>query len=447
MLETQTHLYCLPNRAILQTGKLSIVSFNLIGSRASERDFKVPGLPARVCFPFLGRELGGSHFSARGLIRGLDRSRFAPVIVLQHLDGPVFEHFQNENAELLQSQAVPEFEPGQAFGARALYRAIASAGGLAEFLRMKSIDIVHCNDGRANAVWSLPAKLAGARLIWHNRGNPDAKGIRYVAPFLPDRIISVSGFASPKPGALSAAAKNEVVYSPFDVSLVVDRAVVRSRLLAELKLAPQTKFIGYVGLLIDRKRPLTFVQAIAAMRKAEPRLPVVGLLFGEGSDAMQGRIRDLSKELGVEDCIRMMGFRSPGAEWIAACDVLMVTAIDEPFGRTLIEAMIVGTPVVATASGGNVEAISDGVNGLLVEPENAAALAAAALKVCTQPDVAGRLAAEAQGQAKAKFGETRHADAVMRIYGELLGAETAGGQTEPEGRLNIADGASGGVVQ
>ena len=55
----------------------------------------------------------------------------------------------------------------------------------------------------------------------------------------------------------------------------------------------------------------------------------------------------------------------------------MVPAIDEPFGRTLIEAMLIGTPVVATASGGNVEAIRDGRNGLLVPPEDAEALAIA----------------------------------------------------------------------
>jgi glycosyltransferase involved in cell wall biosynthesis len=53
---------------------------------------------------------------------------------------------------------------------------------------------------------------------------------------------------------------------------------------------------------------------------------------------------------------------------IAGVDVNVVTAINEPFGRTLIEAMLLKTPVVATRHGGNIEAIIDGESGFLVDP-------------------------------------------------------------------------------
>jgi len=378
--------------------------------------------PARVCFPFMGRELGGSHFSARGLIRGLDRSRYRPVIVFQHQDGPIYDHFQKEDADLVPGPEIGKFEPGRAFGAGALFRALSSTRALAEFLRNLSIAIVHCNDGRTNAVWSIPAKLAGAKLVWHNRGNPDAKGIRYAAPFLPDRIISVSHFASPRPGTLSAAPKNVVSYSPVDVALDIDRVAARTRLLVELGAGPQTKIVGYFGLLIDRKRPLVFVETIAAMRSVAPDTPILGLFFGDAYEGLERQVFDLARKLGVQDCIRLMGFRSPGTHWIAACDILLVTAIDEPFGRTLIEAMIVGTPVVATASGGNLEAIVDGETGLLAEPDNPASLAGAALRICLDNDLAARIALNATQQAREKFGADRHVDAVMEIYDALLGS-------------------------
>lgn len=375
----------------------------------------------RVCFPFMGRELGGSHFSARGLIRGLDRARYQPVLVFQQLGGPVFEHFRHEAVECVGSPPVPVFEPGQAVGLREAAAALSSARALGDFLRGLDIDIVHCNDGRTNAVWSVPAKLAGAKLIWHNRGNPAARGLRFAAPFLPDRVISVSQFASPKPGLISAAKKNDVVYSPFDVTLRVDRAAARARLAIELGLPPVTRFIGYFGLLIDRKRPLLFVETIAAMRRAAPDLEVAGLFFGEAYDGLAEKAKVLAASLGVDDSIRFMGFRTPGAEWIAACDVLLVTAVDEPFGRTLIEAMIVGTPVVATASGGNLEAIIDQETGLLAEAENAADLAAAVSRVLLDPSLAQRLAASAYADALMKFGDTRHVDAVMGIYDNVIG--------------------------
>lgn len=391
--------------------------------------------PQRVCFPFMGRELGGSHFSARGLIRGIDRARYEPVLVFQHLDGPVFEHFRHEAAECVGSPKLAEFEPGQAFGPRAVAAALSGARALSEFLRGLRIDIVHCNDGRTNAVWSAPAKLAGAKLIWHNRGNPEARGLRFAGPFLPDRIISVSHFASPKPGFVSAAAKNDVVYSPFDVSLRVDRVAARARLAGDLGVPAETRFIGYFGLLIDRKRPLLFVETIAAIQRAAPDLAVTGLFFGEAYDGLAEKAKSLAASLGVGDRIRFMGFRTPGADWIAACDVLLVTAVDEPFGRTLIEAMIVGTPVVATASGGNIEAIADQETGLLAEAENAEALAAAVSRVLQDTSLAQRLAATAQTEARAKFGETRHVDAVMRIYDKVIGLD---GDSESRGAVSAA---------
>src|SRR3546814_2769463 len=43
------------------------------------------------------------------------------------------------------------------------------------FLRSKNVAIVHSNDGRTHATWALPARLAGAKLLWHHRGNPGAR--------------------------------------------------------------------------------------------------------------------------------------------------------------------------------------------------------------------------------------------------------------------------------
>ncbi len=129
-----------------------------------------------------------------------------------------------------------------------------------------------------------------------------------------------------------------------------------------------TRLIGFFGVLIARKRPLLFVEAIAALRRLAPDLPVLRSgVRHTARDRCAIRCSVHAERHGVADAIRLMGFRYPGAEWIAACDLLMVPAVDEPFGRTLIEAMLVGTPIVATRSGGNVEALLDGALGLLVD--------------------------------------------------------------------------------
>src|SRR3546814_12728169 len=84
-------------------------------------------------------------------------------------------------------------------------------------------------------------------------------------------------------------------------------------------------------------------------------------MFGAALDnRTQSALEKKVQMLKLGEHVRFMGWRTPGVRWIAACDMLMVPAIDEPFGRTLIEAMLVGTPIVATRSGGNIEALRDG---------------------------------------------------------------------------------------
>ncbi len=282
---------------------------------------------------------------------------------------------------------------------------------------------MHTNDGRTHAVWCAPAKLAGSKLFWHHRGNPKSKGLSYVAPLLADCVASVSKFASPKPGIFSAAQKNHVIHSPFDISLSEDRNAARKELLNVLKCSAETKFVGYFGALIERKRPLLFVKSIATLNEIEPGISVKGLLFGASYDGAEKAIIKCAHEHGIADKIEIMGYRSPGSKWLAACDLLLVPAVDEPFGRTLIEAMLVGTPIVATDSGGNPEALRHRETGLLAEAENSMALAQAMAEVFRDPAFAIEMTKNARADALSRFGEKKHAEAVMALYDSLIDNE------------------------
>jgi glycosyltransferase involved in cell wall biosynthesis len=118
--------------------------------------------------------------------------------------------------------------------------------------------------------------------------------------------------------------------------------------------------------------------------------------------------------------VRVMGYRSPGAWWIGACDQLVVPAVGEPFGRTLVEAMIVGTPVVAARSGGNIEALQGGI-GVLVEPDDAAALAAGCAQLIGNAPEAMAMARRAAADARHRFSQTRHCEQVTAAYARLVG--------------------------
>jgi glycosyltransferase involved in cell wall biosynthesis len=205
-----------------------------------------------------------------------------------------------------------------------------------------------------------------------------------------------------------------VIHSPFDTTLEVDRTRAREALIRELGVSPDTLLLGYFGAFVPRKRPLLFVDMIARLTDARGG-PVMGLMFGEARvPAMDIALRRRIAEKGVEDRVRVMGYRTPGPFWIAACDRLVVPAVGEPFGRTLVEAMLVGTPIVAARSGGNVEALEGGV-GLLVEPDDAGALA----RACADPGDVRAMALRARADARARFSEAAHCAKVCAIYEAL----------------------------
>jgi len=378
-------------------------------------------MPTRICFPFVGSLVGGSHISSAALIRHLDPEKYDPIVVVQHERGAIAELLRSEKIRFEVAPKTAELEHGHPVPPGAALRLLSAAPRLARFLRRKNVQIVHCNDGRTLATWGLPAKLAAAKLLWHHRGSPNAAGLRLVAPALADRVVAVSHFAAPRPGWYSAAPRAHVIHSPFDTNMVHDRPSARSALLDLLPTASSNaRVIAYAGAMIERKRPLLFVEAIAAMRQASPRSEIHGALFGEPLGRMAERVKELAVQMGVQDIVHVLGYRTPGSFWLAGCDLLMIPAVGEPFGRTLIEAMLVGTPVVATASGGNIEAIRDGATGLLVPPERPRDLAEACLSLLADPARSAKIAATARADARYRFGEEKHAEAVMAVYDSMV---------------------------
>ncbi|WP_426170220.1 glycosyltransferase family 4 protein [Sandarakinorhabdus sp. DWP1-3-1] len=355
------------------------------------------------------------------LIQRLDRRRFAPLVLLHRDGGQLAALLRDEGVEYEMAPTADYI--GHSAGASRSRQALAFprlALALAHFLRRRRIGIVHTNDGAMHATWALPTRLAGAKLLWHHRGSPDARALRWLAPWLAHRVVAVSDFAAPRPGLVSAADKCRVIHSPFDTGARPDAPLPRAATLAQLGLPGDARVIGYFGIMTDRKRPLVFVETLAALRDRNPAAPVVGLMFGDVVDpGLDAAVLARARALGIEDRLRLMGYRTPSAPWMTLCDLLLVTAVDEPFGRTLIEAMLLGTPVVAAASGGNVEAIADGVTGLLVPPDRPDAFADAVLALLDDPARAAALAAAAGTDARRRYGIGAHVGAITDIYRQL----------------------------
>lgn len=382
-----------------------------------------------ILFPFVGDDIiGGSHVSALTVAAHLNRKRFQPLVLLHGEVGRLGGYVRSHGLSYCELPHIPITAPP--YSRRKGNASIAgymshTLWALRRVVRRTGAAIVHTNDGRMHANWSLPARLAGAKHLWHHREDPNSRGANLLAPMLADRMLCVSHFSVPLKAARRLGDRVEVVRSPFVFAKKApDQAVERAALLAEIKAPADTVIVGYVGSLIARKRPDVFVDVVRQVISEFPDREVRGVLFGEvdrPNSVIDRAVRAKAQALGIEHRVHLMGHRAPLSGPMAALDVLAVTALNEPFGRTLIEAMDLGVPVVATCHGGNVEAISDGVTGFLVPPDDVAAFARRIRQLVQDVDCRRRITSAAREAVHAELSLEQSVTGVERAYDELLG--------------------------
>ncbi|MDR7116521.1 glycosyltransferase [Caulobacter sp. BE254] len=137
-------------------------------------------------------------------------------------------------------------------------------------------------------------------------------------------------------------------------------------------------------------------------------------IAGEGDE--RGRLEGLIAQHGLQDRVRLAGWRDDVPAFLATGDVFAFPSYQEGFPLVLLEAMAVGLPVVSSAIAGPVELIADGVDGALVPPGDPAALARALAGLVATPQKAVALGVAARAKVLAEYGPAslqRRLDAVL----------------------------------
>lgn len=343
----------------------------------------------------LGRAGAQSHLHQ--LASRLDRGHFTPEVCCLLRGGPL--------ADSLGTLGVPveELGVGRIYGPRgwaALFR-------LARRLRRDRAQIVHTYLVSANLFGSLAGRLAGVPAVITSRRDMGFSRNwrlrlveeRLVNPFV-DRVVAVCPAVAAETIRERGLDPRKVVTIPNGVDCEewdparYSREEVRS----ELGLAPDEPAIGVVASLSPVKGHADLLRA-AALVLARRRARLV--LVGDGP--LRSELEALARQLGVREQVVFAGVRGDVARLMRGFDLVTIPSHSEGLSNTLLEAMAMARPVVATAVGGNSDVLRDGENGRLVPPRDPAALAAALLALLEAPEAAQRLGEAARRFVVAEF--------------------------------------------
>ncbi len=285
---------------------------------------------------------------------------------------------------------------------------------LSQFLKELQPDIVHCHSRRgADILGGLAASIADIPTVVSRRvDNTEMRlmaALRY-RPF--KKVVAIS--EAIKDVLLDRGVEAErlvVIRDAVDVS-AFDHAPDCEALRKEFALETQDFVIAAAGQLIPRKGHQYLLQAVADLRDRHPQLKLI--LFGEGYLNNQLRAQAASLKLG--DVVQFAGFRDDLDEFLPCFDLFAHPALAEGLGVSALKASAAGLPVVGFAAGGMVEAVSHEKTGLLVAPEDGAALAAAIARFVDDPQLAQQFGAAGKRYMRDDFSIDTMTDKHIELY-------------------------------
>lgn len=163
---------------------------------------------------------------------------------------------------------------------------------------------------------------------------------------------------------------------------------------------------------------------IKAMKRVNRIKRVEAWIVGgaqRGKEHYLDELKNLARELGIEERIRFLGTRSDIADLLKKADCLVLsTNVPEGFGRAVIEAGAIGTPVCASGIGGIKEIIDNGTSGLLFPAEDEVAMADSIVKMLSDVDLRKRCAGNLRKKVEGFFTLDRMARETLSVYKEAV---------------------------
>lgn len=298
---------------------------------------------------------------------------------------------------------------------------------LLHICRQQRVQIFHGHDYKSNLLGLLLHRSWPMRLVttvhgWvkHTMRTPLYYGIdRLCLPYF-EKVLCVSADLREQCIARGVAPERcQLLENGIDIC-----EYVRRRPLAEAKralgIASRRRVIGAVGRLSPEKGFDRLIYAVKPL--LEQDLDIELRIIGEGD--YRPRLEALIARLGLQERCRLLGFQGDLRPHYEAMDVFALSSLREGLPNVLLEALAMAVPVVATAVNGVPRLIRYGLNGLLVPPGNAEALAGALAELLRDNDLADHFRQAGRAAVQTGYNFQVRTERLKTIYDQLLYSET-----------------------
>jgi glycosyltransferase involved in cell wall biosynthesis len=307
-------------------------------------------------------------------------------------------------------------------------------------VRAGKIDLVHSHGKGAGLYGRLAARRAGVPAIHtfhgiHYAGYPAGLDRLYLAlerrlARMTEAVVYVSQSEARDAAVLGLAprGRTHVIVNGIDVRRIALAATPRPAARKALGLEPDALVVGTVARFDPVKALDVLLRGFAVLAAIQPTARLV--LIGDGPEAR--RLRALAGSLGIDAQVRFAGFVADASRLLPALDLYASASRREGLPLALLEAMACGLPVAATRVSGHVDVVEDGVTGVLVPPDDPAALGRAMDALVANPARREVMGQAGRRRAEECFAASRMAAETANLY-RVAARRFAGGRASASG--------------
>ena len=370
-----------------------------------------------ILFVIRSLEIGGAERQMQLLVRQLHGHTHCCHVYSLQAGGPLERWFED--------LGVPVFSGGLKKGdiSRAPWKVVMAEWRLLRLIYELKPSVIHCFLPLITFMGALSGRIARVPLVvtsrralgTHQRRYPVLRPLDHVASRLSHRVTvnSQAVWNDVVRRDHVDASKLVLIYNgvdtgPFEVALSYREDVRRDQ-----GVKANAKVMIVIANLIPYKGHSDLIQAAKEVVNWFP--DAIFLLVGED----RGVRKDLEQEvsnLGIGQSVKFLGRRNDIPSLLGASDISVLPSHEEGFSNVILESMAAGLPVVATAVGGNAEAIVDGITGCLVPPGDATSMAEKIIELLYDPEKAKYWGKRGRDRAKKVFSIERMVLEHLKLY-------------------------------